>query len=203
MFPKLTLLQWLIVLVLLFFYGFAVFAVTRDYYLRHPTLPAAAQTPPHAAADTAALGQRMRAAFAGADSDADSAAPATLDNADPAALSQAADRLFAARRFADAIPLYRRILELRPDDVDAQNDLGLALQYSGDTAAALDVLRAAAAAVPGQQRIQLTLGFVALQAGDTETARQALARARKLAPQTDVGREAARLLDLLEQQQGG
>jgi Flp pilus assembly protein TadD len=200
MLPKLTPLQWLIALVFLFFYGFAVFAVTRDYYLRHPPLPPTPQAAAHGGGDTdmAALGQRMRAALgAGA-----SAPTPTLDTSDPAALAQAADRLFASQRFADAIPIYRQLLALKPGDADAQNDLGLALHYSGDTPAALAVLRPAAAAAPQQQRIQLTLGFVALQAGETETARQALSRARELAPESDVGREAARLLDTLAQQGG-
>ncbi len=196
MLPKLTPLQWLVALILLFFYGFAVFALTRDYYLRHPPRPSAAHGT--VGTDVAALGRRMQAALGAAND----GAPANLDSSDPAALAQAADQLFAAQRFADAVPLYRRILTLQPDDVDAKNDLGLALHYSGDTAAALDVLRAGAAAAPEQQRIQLTLGFVALQAGDTDTARQALGRARDLAPESDVGREAARLLGLLDKQDG-
>ncbi len=196
MLPKLTPLQWLVALILLFFYGFAVFALTRDYYLRHPPRPSAAHGT--VGTDVAALGRRMQAALGAAND----GAPANLDSSDPAALAQAADQLFAAQRFADAVPLYRRILSLQPDDVDAKNDLGLALHYSGDTAAALDVLRAGAAAAPEQQRIQLTLGFVALQAGDTDTARKALGRARDLAPESDVGREAARLLGLLDKQDG-
>jgi Flp pilus assembly protein TadD len=201
MFPKLTPLQWLVAVIGLFFYGFAVFALTRDYYLRHPPRPPAPQASPHAAAgaDMAALGQRMRAALGGADA----GAPAAVDISDPTALAREADRLFAARRFSDAVPLYRRLLELRPADVDARNDLGLALHYAGDSAAGLDVLRAGAAAAPEAQRIHLSLGFVALQAGDTDTARQALTRARALSPDSDVGREADRLLGLLAGQQDG
>ena len=201
MFPKLTPIQWLVAMIALFFYGFAVFALTRDYYLRHPPRPPAQQAAPHgtAGADMAALGQRMRAALGAEDVDD----PAAVDSSDPAALGQAADRLFAARRFADAVPLYRRLLELTPDDIDARNDLGLALHYAGDTAAGLATLRAGAAAAPDAQRIQLSLGFVALQAGDADTAQQALTHARELAPDSDVGREAARLLVLLAEQQGG
>lgn len=197
MLPRLTPLQWLVVLIGLFFYGFAVFALTRDYYLRHPPRPAAPQAAAHGTvgSDTAALGQRMRAALGAADG----GAPIAVDTSDPAALARAADQLFVARRFGEAIPLYRRLLELTPDDVDARNDLGLALHYAGDTAAGLEVLRAGAAAAPEQQRLQLSLGFVALQAGDTQTARAALDRARALAPDSDIGREAARLLGLLDE----
>jgi Flp pilus assembly protein TadD len=201
MLPKLTPLQWLVVLIGLFFYGFAVFALTRDYYLRHPPGPTAPQAAAHGTTgtDMGALGQRMRAALGSGDA----GAPVAVDTSDPAALARAADQLFVARRFADAIPLYRRLLELTPDDTDAQNDLGLALHYAGDTAAGLEVLGAGATAAPQQQRIQLSLGFVALQAGDTQTARAALTRARALAPDSDIGREAARLLGLLDEQEGG
>ncbi|WP_058557319.1 tetratricopeptide repeat protein [Thiohalocapsa sp. ML1] len=199
MFPKLTPLQWLVFLFGLAFYGFAVFALTRDYYLRHPpqAAPAATATAPHA--DMGALGERMRAALGG---DA-GAVPAAelLATTDPARLGQEADRLFAARRFTAAVPLYRRILELDPDAVEAQNDLGLALHYAGETPAGLEVLRDGAAAAPEHQRIQLSLGFVALQAGDVDTGRQALTRARELDPGSDVGQEAARLLGLLDAEQ--
>ena len=39
--PKLSPIQWIIVALFLGFYGFAVFALTRDHYLRNP--PAAAE----------------------------------------------------------------------------------------------------------------------------------------------------------------
>jgi Flp pilus assembly protein TadD len=143
--------------------------------------------------DMARLGQQMRAALAG--DDAASAAATASD--DPAVLAREADRLFRAQRFAAAVPLYRRLVALAPEDVDAKNDLGLALHYAGDTAAGLEVLAAGAAAAPQAQRIHLSLGFVALQGGDTATARQALSQARDLAPDSDVGAEAKRLLDLL------
>jgi tetratricopeptide (TPR) repeat protein len=200
MFPKLTLLQWLVFLFGLVFYGFVVFAVTRDYYVRHPLrpVPAAAPAAPHA--DMGALGERMRDALGG---DA-GAVPAAelLTSTDLALLGQEADRLFAARRFAAAVPLYRRILELDADAVEAQNDLGLALHYAGDPQAGLAVLRDGAAAAPEHQRIQLTLGFVALQAGELDTGRQALTRAQALDPGSDIGQEAARLLGLLDAEPG-
>jgi tetratricopeptide (TPR) repeat protein len=197
MLPKLNLLQWLVVVLGLFFYGFTVFAVTRDYYLRHPPrLPAQALSQ---STDMARLGQQMRAALA----DGDAAAAAAASSSDPAVLAQEADRLFRAQQFAAAIPLYRRLVGLAPEDVDTQNDLGLALHYAGDTTAGLEVLRAGAAAAPQAQRIHLSLGFVALQGGAMDTARKALTRARDLAPDSDVGVEAERLLGLLDARQEG
>jgi Flp pilus assembly protein TadD len=201
MFPKLTALQWVVFSLGLFFYGFAVFALTRDYYLRNPPQRAAAAVAPHAAAaDMDALGQRMRAALDGDPG----AVPAEqlLGSTDTALLAREADRLFAARRFGAAVPLYRRILELQPNAVEAANDLGLALHYAGDTQAGLATLQAGAAAAPTAQRIQLSLGFVATQAGALDQARQALSLAQSLDPASDIGQEAARLLTLLDTRAG-
>lgn len=197
MLPKLTPLQWLLALALLFFYGFTVFAVTRDYYFRHPPRPAVADQATSPAANPggnqSALGERMRAAL-GAD---DAAVPREQLERDPALMAREADRLFVARRYPEAIALYRRLLELDPTDSDASNDLGLALHYSGDTDAALSILQAGAEAAPTFQRIWLSLGFIAAQAGNGEQARTALTRARELDPASEVGSEAQRLLDLL------
>jgi len=197
MFPKLTSLQWLVVVAGLLFYGFTVFAVTRDYYLRHP--PRAVSAAQAKQPDMARLGQQMRAALAGDDG----AIAAAAASDDPAVLAREADRLFQAQRFAAAVPLYKRLLALAPADVDAQNDLGLALHYAGDTTAGLAILEAGAAAAPQAQRIHLSLGFVALRAGDPATARRALTQARDLAPDSDVGAEAQRLLDVLAARDAG
>lgn len=196
MFPKLTPVQWLIAIAFLAFYGFAVFAVTRDYYLRNPPRPAlaTAATTTTAGADAAALGAQLRAAA----QDADASLPAELLASDPVLLSQEADRLFAARRFPEAVTLYRKALELDPSDTGSRNDLGLALHYAGNSQQGIEVLRAGADAAPDFQRIWLSLGFVAAQAGQTEQAREALTRAQTLDPGTDVGLEAARLLGLLD-----
>ncbi len=203
MFPKLTLLQWLVFLLGLIFYGFTVFAVTRDYYLRHPLRPPAlaqAGAPSQAQGpDMAQLGQQMRAALA----DDGAATAAAVASSDPDVLAREADRLFSAQRYAAAVPLYRRLVELTPDDVGAKNDLGLALHYAGDSTAGLEVLQAAAASAPDGQRIHLSLGFVALQAGALDTAEQALTRARDLDPTSDIGAEATRLLGVLQARAGG
>jgi Flp pilus assembly protein TadD len=197
MFPKLTPLQWLIAITFLAFYGFAVFAVTRDYYLRHPPRPPQASTSTSstatAGADTAALGAQLRAAA----QDAGSGIPAELLASDPALLSQEADRLFAAQRFTEAVTLYRKVLELDPSDAGSRNDLGLALHYAGNSQEGVEVLRAGADAAPQFQRIWLSLGFVAAQAGQAEEAREALTQAQTLDPNSYVGLEAARLLGLL------
>jgi Flp pilus assembly protein TadD len=179
--PRLSLLQWFLFAVFLFFYGFTIFAVTRDYYIRHAARPAVAAAPaaPHGLPPQAAPRP------------APTAIPQTITETNPDLLAQQADALFVERRYGEAAPVYRRLLELRPDDVEAHNDLGLALHYMGDTDGALKQLRAGAAKDAAHQRIWLTLGFVSLQAGDAAEARTALEHARDLGADTGVGQEAS------------
>ncbi|AHF02484.1 hypothetical protein MARPU_00410 [Marichromatium purpuratum 984] len=174
--PRLSALQWLLLVVFLVFYGFAVFAITRDYYLRNPIQVAQA---PVAAPDQGV--------------------PEPVTGNDPEQLHQRADSLFMSQRYGEAARYYQRILELRPDDPEAYNDLGLSLFYTGDTAGALKALRAGLEIAPELQRMWLTYGFINLQISDTATARAALERARDIAPDNDIGGEAVRLLGLLEQ----
>ncbi len=197
--PKLSTLQWLLTLLFLAFYGFAVFAVTRDYYMRHPLRPVAANPGPAApglppghpapGASTAAVSTPQRSVLGAVDT-----VPAAITESNPDLLRQQADGLFGERRYREVVPVYRRILELVPDDVETQNDLGLALYYAGDATGALETLRQGAAAAPKFQRIWLTLGFVSLQSGDRPKAREALERARDLGADNSMGQEAIRLL---------
>ncbi len=193
--PRLTPLQWLVFAAFLAFYGFAVFALTRDYYLRYPPRPLASAASgtqaSHGTPGTAppTFIQREVAGMG---------APAIpLTSQDPAQLNDAGDRLFGQKRYAEAIPYYRRTLELDPADADASNDLGLALYYSGQSAAALEILRAGTQRAPDFQRIWLTLGFVSAGAGDQAGARAALEKARALGPDNAIGQEAQRQLDRL------
>lgn len=178
-------LHWLLLAAFLLFYGFAVFALTRDYYLRHPPVARAA---PRGAA---VLGEQLQAALA----EGNSGLPPELVAADPLLLATEAERLFAMGRFAAAVPLYEQVLTLAPENVEARNDLGLALHYAGHSERALQVLEAGTELAPGFQRLWLSLGFVAAQSGQPETARAALTQARELGPENPVGEEAARLLD--------
>jgi tetratricopeptide (TPR) repeat protein len=187
-------LQWLLFAAFLAFYGFAVFALTRDYYLRHPPRVAATSpAPPHALPTQGNRTFLQRELMSG------TTAPAPAPTGDdPEQLNRAGDELFAQRRYAEAIPYYRRALGLAPDDPDASNDLGLALHYTGRSAEAVEVLRAGAERSPDFQRIWLTLGFVSANAGDRAAAREALEKARAMDPQSGIGQEAARLLGLLD-----
>ena len=190
--PKLSLFQSVGLLVFLAFYGFTVFALTRDYYQRHQPAVVAA---PVAGTTAGAPAQRRPAAGA---LDSASVIPAAVTGSNPVLLSQQADDLFDQGRYLETIPLYRRIMELAPDDVDALNDLGLALYYTGDTAGALTTLAEGTAKGPQSQRMWLTYGFVQFKAGEAAGAVAALTKARDLGPETGPGKEAGRLLGLIE-----
>jgi tetratricopeptide (TPR) repeat protein len=193
--PKLSPLQWAIAAIFLAFYGFAVFAVTRDYYLRNPLRPvvssATEMQAPHAMPPVA-----QRTWIQNAIQGGDSSIPAAITESNPVLLRQKADDLFGQQRYGEAIPLYRRVLELDSTSLDAYNDLGLSLYYAGQLQAALDVLREGTAKDPSFQRIWLTLGFVSFQGGDKSAAKTALEKARSLGPDNDIGREAERMLGL-------
>lgn len=194
--PTLRPLQWLLAIAFLAFYGFAVFAVTRDYYIRHPVRPASAHTATEAGGVPA--GHRAAGTTTGGVSamDATNAVPAVITESNPDLLRKRADALFTEQRYQEAIPIYRRILELAPTDLETMNDLGLVLFYTGDRAGALEQLRKATAAGPEFQRGWLTLGFVTLETGDKPKAREALERARQLGPDNPMGQEATRLLKM-------
>ncbi|TCT20165.1 tetratricopeptide repeat protein [Thiobaca trueperi] len=184
--PRLSLLHWLALAAFLFFYGFTVFALTRDYYLRHPAQPVTAPSVSQGAAP-----QR-------APSPIDtSVIPDTIVETNPELLHQRADDLFQQQRYAEAAQIYRRLIELNPDDAEVHNNLGLALHYSGDNAGAIASLKNAVAKGPALQRPWLTLGFINLQSGNPDEARSALEKARDLDPASDIGKEATRLLEVL------
>jgi tetratricopeptide (TPR) repeat protein len=191
--PKLSALQWVVLVLFLAFYGFAVFAFTRDYYLRHPprAVAAVASQAPHGLPQSSAPTWIQRQ-MQGGDGPA-----VDLTTTDAVMLGQQADELFTQKRYPEAIAVYRRVLELEPENADAHNDLGLALHYVGKPEEALQILRAGAEKAPGLQRIWLTLGFVSANAGDREGARTALEKARSLGPDTGIGQEAERLLGIL------
>lgn len=197
MMKKPSLLQVLGTVVFLVFYGFAVFALTRDYFLRQfpkwqAEQVAKVSTPPHGMPRTPSKPRPEPVPII------DDAVPQSVVESNPLLLAQQGDSLFAQRRYGEAIAVYRRVLEIDPTDTDTQNDLGLALHYSGQTPAALEVLQAGAQAAPTFQRIWLTLGFVGSQAGDADGARRALQTARDLGPDNGVGQEATRLLGIID-----
>ncbi len=195
--PKLSRIQWLIVTALQLFFGFAVFALTRDYYQHRvtqavPTTSQSRTTGTHAGQASGASGNIIRQFAVG------SAIPESVVQKDPALLARLGDERFRQRQYQDAIEIYTQVLAMRPDNVDTHNDLGLALYYSGQPGHALEVLKKGAEQDPGFQRIWLTLGFVQMHTAERPEARYALQEAIKLGTGNDIAQEAERLLVKLE-----
>lgn len=172
-------------------FGFAVFAVTRDYY----------------ANDTAAVqtqtSSTVRPALVWPDSApaADTAAQSTLTLvdpgfSDPVELSRQANVYFANEQYDRAAEMYERLLVFDPGNVDTYNNLGLTLHYLNRSTEALGKLNDGIAVNPEHQRIWLTLGFINSQLGNTEQARAALTRAQ-VGTDTTIRESAAQMLEAL------
>jgi Flp pilus assembly protein TadD len=170
----LSLRQWLLFGAFQIIFGVVVFSATRAYYAK-----------PAPATPTALARQ------------APAVTPAVLPD-NPARLAEEADRLFTARDFVGAEAAYRKLLELAPGNVDAYNDLGLVLHYTGRSAAAVEMLEQGIARDVGQPRIWLTLGFVQVQRGQNAAAEEALRKVLVLQPEGRLADEARRFLDGLQ-----
>ncbi|HDZ01542.1 MAG TPA: tetratricopeptide repeat protein [Nitrospirae bacterium] len=119
-----------------------------------------------------------------------------IDN--PQSLALLGDKYFETGRYIQAIEIYKKVLELSPNDVDTYNDLGLAYHYTGNPELAVDTLKKGTELMPSHQRIWLSLGYVLMSGGKNQEARQALEKAAELNPETDVGQEASRMIGLLK-----
>ena len=86
----------------------------------------------------------------------------------PAILRQAFT-FHAAGRTREALGLYRRILAAQPNHADALNHAGIAAFQSGDTADAVELLRAASR-LPGNAEAHNNLGTVLQESGDLDGA---------------------------------
>lgn len=120
-----------------------------------------------------------------------------VDKNDSRALAGLGDQYFEGGNYEQAIVIYQKVLELDPADVDTYNDLGLAFYYTGNANIALATLEQGTQIGPSFQRIWLSLGFVRMNAGSLEGAKEALGKAAGLDPDSEVGQEAKRLLGLL------
>ena len=121
-----------------------------------------------------------------------------VDLSDPQALSALGDRYFENRKFAQAVEIYRKVLQLSPGDIDTYNDLGLAYHYTGNPESAIEILKKGTEILPSFQRIWLSLGFVLMSTGSNEEAKSALQRAAEVDPESDVGKEAVRMIGLIK-----
>jgi protein O-mannosyl-transferase len=87
-----------------------------------------------------------------------------------------------AGKVAEAIPLLRTALKLRPDYAEAENNLGLALAQSGQAFEAIPHLQRALALKPMFYQAYNNLGIAFARSGDLSRAATAFSRAVELAP---------------------
>ncbi len=178
--------QWIFVIIFQVAYGAIVYGLTRAYY--SPEFNAEAQM--DAAVGNDPIGQYnqlMDDMLRKAGNDADE-------------IARIADQLFAQKRYAAAAEAYRRLVSLRPRDVEIHNNLGLVLHYQGRSREAVEVLEEGVAIDPQYQRIWLTLGFVKSGAGDVGGAKLAFQRAVDIAPDSGIALEAKSMLERLGSQ---
>lgn len=174
-------------------FGFVVFAITRDYYMRPPP-PVRSNPVPHPQLSLEQPGQ-----FPAIDVGLlDSLSSNTQSLQDPAEIGRLADQHFANRQYDLAARYYERLLEFDANNADTLNNLGLTLHYVGRSEEALQRLEEGAAADPSYQRIWLTLGFVNSQLGNRDEARAALEKASGMDSGNNIGQSALRMLDELD-----
>ena len=176
---------WTLLLVFQVFFGLAVFAITRDYYLQDADAPR--RHTPAAAPASAAWSRGITASDVSRLS-----SPGLVDTtpSDPAEIYRRAEEHFASRQYAQAAQLYEQLLAYAPDDAEIYNNLGLTLFYLGRADDALRRLNEGVAVDAGHQRIWLTLGYVNSQLGNVEAARTALTNATERGGNASI-REAA------------
>lgn len=120
------------------------------------------------------------------------------DMNDPAALAALGDRYFESNNYGQAIEIYKKVIELKPDDIDTYNDLGLAYHYTRQSELAVSALKKGTEVMPSYQRIWLSLGFVLISTGANDEAEAALKKAAELDPGSEIGREAVRMMGLIK-----
>jgi tetratricopeptide (TPR) repeat protein len=120
-----------------------------------------------------------------------------VDTRDPQSLARLGDQYFESGNFGQAVEIYKKTLEINPNDIDTYNDLGLAYLYTGNPDLAEEILLKGIEIAPEYQRIWLSLGFILKSAGKNEKARPILQNAMDMDPNNDIGLEAMRMLEQL------
>ncbi len=109
--------------------------------------------------------------------------------------SHRAKELMAAGRFADAVPLYEKILQAMPGNTGIRLNLALALHFSGRDAQAIPHFEAVLKQQPQAVPALMLLGASYLRTGSPAKAVPVLERGVKLVPRDPEGR--AMLIDAL------
>jgi tetratricopeptide (TPR) repeat protein len=180
---------WTLLLVFQVFFGLAVFAITREYYM--PDTPAVQGRASISGQPATSWSRGVTATDISRLS-----SPGLVESApdDPAEIYRQAEEFFAARQYDRAAHLYEQLLPYSPNDAEIYNNLGLTLFYVGRSEEALRRLNEGVAVDPEHQRIWLTLGYVNSQLGNTEEARAALTKATQVGGNASVRESAEKML---------
>jgi len=183
---------WMSMTVFQAVFALAIFAITREYYIRD-----AENVSAHSAQiDRSAL--TWSNGISAADIDRLSSSTLIASTAlDPAEISRQADELFASKQYDKAAEMYQRLLAFDPNNVDIHNNLGLTLHYLGRSAEALSRLQDGVAVDPTNQRIWLTTGYVNSELGNFEQARTALTTATQIGSDESIRQSAMNMLENL------
>ena len=189
---------WTALLIFQLAFGFVVFAITRDAYqtdadVRTSSAPAINTTP---TAESSAVNWDEMLSMADR-SLSNFGASAIADLTDPREITRMADAYFSTQEYDQAAMLYERLLGFDPQNVEVHNNLGITLQYLGRSGEARRWLQQGIDIDPSNQRIWLTLGYVASETGDTQTAKKALTKATQLGSDDSIRASAQRMLDAL------
>ncbi len=111
----------------------------------------------------------------------------------PSVLKDASACWLAAHKPRQALPLIERARQVAPADAENAGNLAFAHRLLGERGAALQAARTAARLAPGDARLHVLHGEVALEAGEREEALEAWARAAELEPALTINPEGGNL----------
>jgi tetratricopeptide (TPR) repeat protein len=120
-----------------------------------------------------------------------------VDTSNSQSLARLGDDFFENRNYKQAIEIYKKVLEIAPNDTDTFNDLGLAYHYTGNSYLAEEALMKGIGTNPEYQRIWLSLGYVLMSVGKSDQARPVLQKVLDMDPDNEIGQEAIKMLGQL------
>jgi tetratricopeptide (TPR) repeat protein len=180
---------WTLLVIFQIFFGLAVFAFTRDYYMQETQ--SVTGHPPIANQGATSWSRGVTATDISRLSSPGLVEPTPSD---PAEIYRRAEEFFANKQYAQAASLYEQLLAHSPNDAEIYNNLGLTSFYVGRPDDALRWLNEGVAKDAGHQRIWLTLGYVNSQLGNTEQARSALTQATQVGGSASIREAAEKML---------
>jgi tetratricopeptide (TPR) repeat protein len=180
---------WTLLVIFQIFFGLAVFAFTRDYYMQETQ--SVTGHPPIANQGATSWSRGVTATDISRLSSPGLVEPTPSD---PAEIYRRAEEFFANKQYAQAASLYEQLLAYSPNDAEIYNNLGLTSFYLGRPDDALRWLNEGVAKDAGHQRIWLTLGYVNSQLGNMEQARSALTQATQVGGNASIRDAAEKML---------